>query len=111
MTIYPDIFIAIRQVKESNGKLYYHTLLDTAVRKQHTDGKWYLNRFIKRRATEDVLGAEMCIKEFQIELYHWQLFGKVSPDSRDLFGNPMQPLDEDQRSEEERLKELYKLVD
>lgn len=83
------------------------TAIQTTVRKQHTDGKWYLNTVtesVSSGASDDDYDA--AVKRFHFQVYWFLISGIINPDVTDELGQPMMPLDEDQRDEKERLQSL-----
>lgn len=87
--------------------LYTRTRIETIVRKKHTDGRWYLCSVFEwispNGSTEDY---DCAIERFNFAVYLFLIAGKINPDIQDELGQPVFPLDEDQRNEEDRLQVL-----
>lgn len=90
---------------DEHGKITFVLYLNTWVRKEHTDGKYYLSNHI--RSTKDLSSLDEIkypIKEFIRDIYMFQMFGKITPESTDsTFGHKLWPSDVDQRTERKRL--------
>lgn len=111
LPIYPEYNFRHAKIKTETGiqNAYY---FGCNVRKQGSDGKWFLipvvKRFEAKKETRDILN--MIIKEFHDDCYRVLLFFQISEDSANLRSE-LEPwikiggeLDESQVSEEERLK-------
>lgn len=99
--IYPKIHFTANLIQREDV-LEYYAQVSTYLRKQHTDGKWYLQYFFNSSKGNTKEAYSWCLEDFQRNIYNAQLFGKVIPEAKTHFG-PLFILDEDQRSEEERL--------
>lgn len=107
MTIYPNVKFNTGVVVGTEGRQTYYTQIHTHLRKQHTDGKWYLQYFFKDSRSEDQKSIEWCVNDFNRDIHLAQMFGKVLPDLRSSsHGDLLFKLDDNQQSEEERLKKL-----
>jgi hypothetical protein len=100
--IFPNVRFQTAIVNDGS-KLSYHTKMFSYLRKQHTDGKWYLQPVLNYSTGDTRESIEWCVNDFMSNTYTALLFGKVLPDIKDSFGDTVFKLDEDQRSEEERL--------
>lgn len=98
MKIYPEI----EMYPSFRGGLYFLT----ALRKKHTDGKWYLVRFDRELFAPD----NDAINMFHKEVYRFLIQGIIDPGLKSaIFGADIYPVDEDQRDESERLSELFEV--
>jgi hypothetical protein len=100
--IFPKVRFNTSIVKDED-RLVYHTIISTYLRKKHTDNKWYLQLVLNRSTSENRESVGWCLNDFMTTTYSCLLFGKVIPEMKDSYGSPYFELDEDQRSEEERL--------
>lgn len=72
----------------------------TYLRKQHTDGKWYLiSIYYMNRMIDDE-----DIQHFIALVYNHQILGKVIPGFKDHLRHSIVLLDDNQETEEERLR-------
>ena len=94
--MYYPIYPKISETSRGNFKFQISTVL----RKRHTDGKWYRCKFIKSGNDR-----ENVILQLTGEIYLFMILGIVSPTMKMFHGEEfLHELDEDQRSEEERLR-------
>lgn len=111
--IYPDIYIREhREVIPSgsrNGKTIFSFKLMTSLRKER-QGRWYLCNFTKSWMGEELsdVHKQSIINLFHREIYQFLIVGVVVPEIGGFGGQPVFELDEDQRSEADRLTELLK---
>lgn len=108
---YPNVETVIKRFVPENGAMYYYVRLYTNLRKKHR-GKWYKQIVLRECRFYSLerlcLDFSFEISEFTRTCYLIQLFGKVYPKQQHISGGYVFELDEDQRSEEDRLKgELY----
>ena len=101
--IYPKVRI------ETWGR---ETGITTQIRLEHK-GKWYLTRVTDIVSTAGSMDKDHLYYRFHSSVYYMQVLGEVNPDivipKNELMGTPEQKvfeLDEDQRSEIDRLKEM-----
>jgi hypothetical protein len=102
MKIYPDVDFFTAQIKDGD-QLLYHTKIMTKLRKKHTDGKWYKQTVLNYSAGPTPDSISWCVNEFNWNVYLALQYGIVIPDLKHSTGEFLFELDEDQRSEEERL--------
>ncbi len=99
--VYPNIDFKTKTIREDNGDIMHHCSISTWVRKKHTDGLWYKQFFYNWERSPNLESIGQCFTSFSDNLYLNQLFGKILPELEEFY-----VLDEDQRSEEERLNSL-----
>jgi hypothetical protein len=96
MKIWPEVDFNTGTVTDHSLITYYHTRLETFLRKKH-EGKWYLIHFYRYWNDTTSMSINWAINAFNHDVYLFQLFGKIIP------GHPSWgQLDPDQREEEER---------
>lgn len=85
--------------------LYTRTTIETTIRKQHTDGKYYLNT-IKEHVSHNASDEDykMAIERFNFAVYWFLVCGIIVPEIIDELGQPFMILDMNEESEPERLK-------
>lgn len=97
--IFPNVTL---RTDSKNG-----AIIETYIRKQHSDGKWYLNHVCQ--VVEKNLDTASMLNRFMRDCYLFLLYGKIVPELEIplLPGVKVFKLDECQTSEEERLWEQY----
>ncbi len=81
--------------------------LETDVRVKHTDGKWYIQHHIKTCSITTEHDLMQYLQNFYSEAYFSLKLSMVDPKMKFLTGEPLFELDDDQRSEEERIRNIY----
>jgi hypothetical protein len=107
--IYPEVLFISKIIKSEGAAATidtYYTTITTEIRKLHK-GKWYRQRVVSNFADYRPESVQECINDFQRNVYLAQNFSQVVPEMKDTMGFTLFPLDEDQRTEEERLKQIY----
>ena len=97
-TIYPKI--DLRETDKSLAIL-------TTLRKEH-NGKWYLWNFYKQWKLQENSDRQKLIGQFHQEVYFTIILGIVQEDITDMYGNLIFKEDENQISEIDRIKKLFK---
>lgn len=96
--IYPKIGL-----RESEHSL----TISTTLRKEH-NGKWYLWKFYKQWKLQENSDRQKLIEQFHQEVYFTIILGIVQEDITDMYGNLIFKEDENQISEIDRIKKLFK---
>ena len=96
--IYPKIGL-----RESEHSL----TISTTLRKEH-NGKWYLWNFYKQWELQENTDRQKLIEQFHQEVYFTIILGVVQEDVTDMYGNLIYKEDENQISEIDRIKRLFK---
>ena len=96
--IYPKI-----DLRESEHSL----TISTTLRKEH-NGKWYLWNFYKQWKLQENTDRQKLIEQFHQEVYFTVILGVVQEDITDMYGNLIYKEDENQISEIDRIKRLFK---
>ena len=98
--IYPKI-----DLRESEHSL----TISTTLRKEH-NGKWYLWNFYKQWELQENTDRQKLIEQFHQEVYFTVILGVVQEDVTDMYiyGNLIYKEDENQISEIDRIKRLFK---
>ena len=96
--IYPKIGL-----RESEHSL----TISTTLRKEH-NGKWYLWNFYKQWELQENIDSQKLIEQFHQEVYFTIILGIVQEDITDMYGNLIFKEDENQISEIDRIKKLFK---
>ena len=96
--IYPKIGL-----RESEHSL----TISTTLRKEH-NGKWYLWNFYKQWELQENTDRQKLIEQFHQEVYFTVILGVVQEDVTDMYGNLIFKEDENQISEIDRIKRLFK---
>ena len=96
--IYPKI-----DLRESEHSL----IISTILRKEH-NGKWYLWNFYKQWELQENADRQKLIEQFHQEVYFTVILGVVQEDITDMYGNLIYKEDENQISEIDRIKKLFK---
>ena len=117
-TIFPSIHISDAFIKypdgsKSNTGNHYALKLQTYLRVKDKDGIYYLQYFYKEYGfNQESMTVELsrskdeCINIFLREVYNYIYLGIVNSNVKDINGKELFTKDEDQRSEEERLRSL-----
>lgn len=102
--IFPNITI---HESENTGVSKY--VIETYVRKKHTDGKWYLNHVVAMSEGNGREDRNNAIQIFIRECYMYLIVGKINLDLYVpvLPGVPVFKIDDCQLEEEDRLWEQY----
>ena len=96
--IYPKI-----DLRESEHSL----TISATLRKEH-NGKWYLWKFYKQWKLQENSDRQKLIGQFHQEVYFTIILGIVQEDITNMYGNLIFKEDENQISEIDRIKKLFK---
>jgi hypothetical protein len=84
-----------------------NVLLQTDVRVKHKDGQWYLQRHFRTAKVFEENELIFLIQHFNAECYLSLRLSLVDPNITFLNGEKLFVLDRDQRTEEERIRNIY----
>ncbi len=102
--IYPNVYVETRMIDRD---MQFYVRMWSKLRVYHL-GKWYYQKFFREFNQIEPLKLAEITQVFHIDVYNTIYLGQVDLSQKDMNGDPLWELCEDQTDEKDRLIKLNK---